>query len=434
MKNTILTVLLLLILASCGDDANPTAPNDKIDPVSKGSIKGYVYDATTELPVSGVRVSTFPITSSTRTDENGRFELLEVSPDLYDLHIIHKDYFAYTSKIKVSDRLTNDIELFITSMESQNNSPDKPTLLYPVDEANIGFKEVKFRWECKDIDNDSIKYDVFFKRIGSEFQLIGNNLTEKTLDHEYDTTGINQYQWYVVAKDNYTFSISDTFSFNYKETVIMDIPNLIGNWKFDGNITDYGPNAYEGTNQNVNFVTDRKNNFEYAASFQGNSSTNSKILLPTSIQLQNQFTISLWIKPLTSLGENGSVGYFECISKWGGSGAGNASWAFGITKGRNLFLSTFSTSATVKATTDIQIDTETWQHIVVTFDGGTATFYINGNNVFTANGMQIPQISNYKVSIGGRQDQLSSYHGFMDDVYLFDRVLSVNEILQLSKE
>jgi hypothetical protein len=434
MKSILLSALLIILLSACGDDDNPTEPTEKADPVVKGTIKGFVYDAISELPISGVRVSTFPITSSTRTDENGEFELLEVSPDLYDLHIIHKDYFAYTSKIKVSDKLTNDIELFITSIESQNNKPDKPTLLYPVDEANIGFDNVMLKWECNDIDNDSLKYDVFFKQVGSEFQLIGNNITSKSLVHQYDTNVTHQYEWYVVAKDNYTFSISDTFSFNYKETIIMDIPNMIGNWKFDGNITDYGPNTYAGSNQNVFFVTDRKNNFEYAATFQGKPGSNSKILLPSSLQLSTQFTISMWIKPMASLGENGSVGYFECISKWGGSGAGKASWAFGITKESSLFLGTYKSNATIKATTNIFVNKEIWQHVAVTFDSGTATFYIDGVNVFTASGMNIPQESSYSVSIGGRQDQLSSYHGAMDDLYIFDRALSVQEILQLSTE
>lgn len=434
MKSIIISTLLLIVLASCGDDANPTAPKDGVDPVLKGSIIGYVYDATTELPVSGVLVSTFPITSSTRTDANGKFELPEISPDLYDLNISHKDYFAYTSKIKVSDRITNDIELFITSIESVNNRPDKPTLLLPLNDNIIGSNVFKFKWECKDIDNDSLKYDVYFRNLGSEFKLIANNIKNKFLNYEYNLNEVDQYQWYVVAKDNYTFSISDTFRFRYKEVVITDIPDLMANWKFDGDATDYGPNGYVSNIQNVLFVTDRKKNVEHAANFTGKSSISSKILLPTSIQLSNEFTISLWIKPSSTLGDNGSTGYYECVSKWGGSGAGKASWAFGITKDSYLFLGTYGTTASIKSTTNILVKTEVWQHIAVTFNNGVATFYIDGNEVFVATGMLIPQVSGYNASIGGRQDQVSSYNGAIDDLYIFERVLSSLEIQKLSQE
>lgn len=433
MKSIIISTLLLLVLASCRDDANPTSPKDDTH-IIKGSIKGYVYDATTELPVSGVIVSTFPITSSTRTDANGKFELPEVSPDLYDLNISHKDYFAYTSKIKVSDQITNDIELFITSLESVNNRPDKPKLLLPADKISIGSGVFKFKWECNDIDNDSLKYDVFFRSIGSDFKLVANNIKTKYFNFEYKLNETDKYQWYVVAKDNYSFSISDTFSFTYKEIVITDIPDLIGNWRFDGDATDYGPNGYVSNIQNVLFVADRNNSIEHAANFTGKSSVSSKILLPTSLQLTSEFTIALWVKPAATLGDNGSVGNFECVSKWGGAGAGKASWAFGITKESYLFLATYGSAATIKPTVNFQIKPEVWQHIAVTFSNGVATFYIDGSQVFEATGMQIPQVSGYNASIGGRQDQMSSYNGAIDDLFLFERALTSLEIQRLSQQ
>ncbi|MFA7326415.1 MAG: LamG-like jellyroll fold domain-containing protein [Candidatus Kapaibacterium sp.] len=432
MKSILLSTLLILVLVSCTDEESPTAPKDDKVTIMKGMIKGYVFDSATDLPVSGAIISTFPITSTTRSDENGKFELPEISPDLYDLNIKHKNYFAYTSKIKVSDQITNNIELFITSMESVNTKPEKPTLLFPSEDFKVSTNKIKFRWEGNDIDNDSLLYDVYFRKMGSDFKSIANNLKSKYYDDEFTFSESEQYQWYVIAKDYYSFSISDTFNFTYKEVVLTDIEDMIGNWKFDGDATDYAPNAYISSMDNVTFVNDRRNNFESAANFFGKSSLKSKVLLPTSLQLRNEFTISLWIKPLASLGENGA-GYYDCISKWGGSGSGKASWAFGITKNSNLFLSTYNTSLTTQATTTIIFPDE-WQHIAVTFINGTATFYINGAEVHVATGMQTPQISGYNASIGARPDQLSSYHGAMDDVYLFDRALSDQEILSLSQE
>ena len=48
--------------------------------------------------------------------------------------------------------------------------------------------------------------------------------------------------------------------------------------------------------------------------------------------------------------------------------------------------------------------------------------------------LQIPQNSTYSASIGGRQDQLSSFHGAIDEVYIFKRALDGSEILKLSVE
>ena len=48
--------------------------------------------------------------------------------------------------------------------------------------------------------------------------------------------------------------------------------------------------------------------------------------------------------------------------------------------------------------------------------------------------MQIPQTSIINLSIGGRADQLSSYHGVIDDLYIFSRELDENEVLSLMEK
>jgi len=55
----------------------------------------------------------------------------------------------------------------------------------------------------------------------------------------------------------------------------------------------------------------------------------------------------------------------------------------------------------------------------------------NVSLIYNANSMEIPQISSYQAPIGARQNQLSSYHGVIDDVYLFERVLTEQELLKL---
>lgn len=427
--------LLLLVLSSCGDDASPTTPKVDIDPPQKGSIKGVVIDSTTNLPISGAIVSTFPITSSTRTNENGNFEILGISPDLYDLYITHKDYYAHTSKIRVSNGLTNDFVILITAMDSANNIPNKPTLLRPSDNFGISFSRIRFQWEGTDQDNDSLLYDIYFRTIGSDFKQIASNIKEENYVFVFQFRESVKYQWYVVAKDKYSTNTSGVFNFHLDKSALIDIPNMIGYWKFDRDTYDYGPNSYLSEMENVDFSPDRKENFESAANFKGKSSMKSNVVLPTSLQLTKEFTIALWVKPNSTspgIGDNNS--YYDCVSKWGDLKIDKASWAFGMNSSTSVFFTTYNNTSTLHTIYSPVLDRGLWQHIAVTFDYGISSIYINGKLISVAKKMNIPQESIYNATIGGRQDNKSAYNGEMDDLYIFDRALSDEEILQLFNE
>ena len=430
MKKLMFLLILGIAFSACGDDDEKiTAPVS--NPVIKGSIKGIVKDRLTEEPIVGAFVTTYPLTSTTKTKEDGTFELPEISPDVYDISITHPDFKAFIEKIKVSDQLTNDIEFTLTSLASLNTPPDIPELIYPRIGDKIGFKTMNFRWEAADLDSDTLIFDIYFGVANTELSIIAENIKGNSFEFEYNFKEETNYEWYIVAKDRYSQSQSESTEFTFREIVLSNIPDLIGYWKLDGEALDYSPNAYNGTIENVIFVDDRENQVKGAAFFKGNSNTNSKILLPETIQLSSSFTISLWIKPDITLGENSNVGYYECVSKWGNS---RSSWAFGINRDSYLFLNTYGSSATIKIATSTKVKANNWQHIAVTFENGSADFYIDGLLIFTAVGLQTPQNSTYKTSIGARQNQLSSFHGAIDEVYLFQRALTESEILKLSKE
>ncbi len=432
MKNIIVSVLLFLFLISCGDDTSPTESTDSRHELI-GSIKGKIIDAVTEEPISGAFIKTSPLSSTTKSNEDGTFLLGTVGPELYDIIITHDDYVEYKEKIRVSADITNDILFTMISKASINNTPNEPEIVYPKSNTDVSSSNLIFRWIGVDMDNDTLRYDVYFGEANAELKLIASDIVQTYFEFNYSFLEGSNYQWKVISKDKYSQTSSKTITFGYKEKVVIDLPGLIANWKFNGDAVDSGIFGYDGVEQNVQYSEDRTGLTNEAAYFNGSKGLNSKILVSNEIQLQTEFSISLWIKPDPSLGENGSVGYFEFISKWGGAGIGNASWAFGITKNSNLFLGTFRLNSTIRIATNIQIKTEMWQHVAVTFNNGTAIFYLNGNQIEIATGMNIPQISNYNLSIGGRQDQLSSYHGSVDDLYIFDRVLSTQEIKELAQ-
>ena len=65
-----------------------------------------------------------------------------------------------------------------------------------------------------------------------------------------------------------------------------------------------------------------------------------------------------------------------------------------------------------------------WQHIAVTFDGATAILYLDGQNVGTTD-FSFGLAENAPVVIGaGYADGQNPFNGTIDEVRLYDHVLS----------
>lgn len=75
-----------------------------------------------------------------------------------------------------------------------------------------------------------------------------------------------------------------------------------------------------------------------------------------------------------------------------------------------------------------------WINLISTFDNGTGKLYMNGELVGELENMDIPQNSSTSLNFGARADNLSTFYGKLDEVYLFNRVLSDEEIHLLSNE
>src|SRR4029078_13386348 len=76
-----------------------------------------------------------------------------------------------------------------------------------------------------------------------------------------------------------------------------------------------------------------------------------------------------------------------------------------------------------------------WQHLVMTFSNGTVKGYMNGQPVaFSANTFKGNEtITNYAygLRIGADSDAANNYTGTLDDVRLYNRVLSDAEVANL---
>jgi len=77
----------------------------------------------------------------------------------------------------------------------------------------------------------------------------------------------------------------------------------------------------------------------------------------------------------------------------------------------------------------------TWEHVVFTFSSGILKGYINGvpvafsTNTFT--GTETVPLQMYGLFIGSDPSKTASFKGNVDDVRLYNRVLSDSEVLAL---
>jgi hypothetical protein len=73
-----------------------------------------------------------------------------------------------------------------------------------------------------------------------------------------------------------------------------------------------------------------------------------------------------------------------------------------------------------------------WVHFVVIADSSSTTYYINGKQVGTKGGAAALNIST-NLKIGCRVSRNEGFMGMMDDVAIWDRVLTADEIAQANK-
>ncbi|MGE0267765.1 MAG: LamG-like jellyroll fold domain-containing protein [Candidatus Omnitrophota bacterium] len=231
----------------------------------------------------------------------------------------------------------------------------------------------------------------------------------------------------------------------FQDMIVND--GLVGYWKLDENASPAVD--YSGYGNNGTWV--------------GNaiSSTNTSGLIhftnPASIDLDGtndyveiadndildlagvtNFTISAWIYP-ESFGESTQG---RIIDKGGGTGPTFGGWVFHIsnlgagghpTNGLVLQLEDSASNNTVGSNNNV-VNINQWQHVAVTRNGSTVTFYVDGVNAGTGSASLIIAPSTDPIRIGIRaSDTDRDFDGFIDEVRIYTHALSDNEILTMAQ-
>jgi hypothetical protein len=205
---------------------------------------------------------------------------------------------------------------------------------------------------------------------------------------------------------------------------------LVAYYPFNGNANDASGNGNNGTVNGASLTQDRLGNANSAYSFNGINNNISFATLP--LTQVDDWTMTAWLKP-ASLNQDGiavSMGY-DTGSFSGGNGyafgmQGPNGYPFYVTPGNQLFgafafIEGFYGGFTFSSTNQ-------WYQVVMMRSAGVTTFYVNG--VGTPDGATSTPLTPTAFTIGS-ENGLRYFNGAIDDVRIYNRAISSNEVSQL---
>ena len=195
-------------------------------------------------------------------------------------------------------------------------------------------------------------------------------------------------------------------------------------YAFEGNALDTSGNGFNGTPTAVTYVAGKVGS--QAAQFNG---TSSYVLIPRSIS--NDFSVAMWIKTTDTAGSAGG-------QWWSGKGlvdgevAGAAAdWGTAIVGGKFVLGVGASTDTTIASS--VSVNDGTWHHVTATRNNtsGAMAVYVDGVLNGSGTGATGTRSAPPSLRIGCIQTGNNFLSGTIDDVHLYDRVLTTNEIAVL---
>ena len=204
---------------------------------------------------------------------------------------------------------------------------------------------------------------------------------------------------------------------------------LVAYYPFNGNAKDESGNGNNGTVNGATLTTDRFGNVGKAYNFDGIS---NYIEIPNSntINFSNYMTISLW---LNSSQLNKSM---RIIDKTTVSSADGYLLDSGSGSNSNENDKIRFVGANGGYVTSNSVDEFKWYHLTLSFENGLIKFYINGvlDKSISATSNTLSS-TNWPLFIGKSTNQSSCncqlFNGIIDDIRLYSRALSSDEITQL---
>ncbi len=205
------------------------------------------------------------------------------------------------------------------------------------------------------------------------------------------------------------------------EDEVFSMPNPIASWRLDENTGTTVADS-SGNNYNLGLVgplTWVKGKFGQALRFNGDDTAVDALTDP--ISEVGAYSISFWVYPNTLTGDDTFFSHY------------NNNWSIFYELG-SIHLCGDTACANIASSNTSVLTTNTWNHVVVTYDGnGTAYFYINGVNQTLDSSTDESNFTDSFIigAYDGNPSYINSIDGVMDEIYVFDSALTHTQIAYL---
>jgi hypothetical protein len=195
---------------------------------------------------------------------------------------------------------------------------------------------------------------------------------------------------------------------------------LVAYYPFNGNANDESGNGNDGTVNGATLASDRFGETDSAYDFDG---VNDYVEILDSPELSgmSELSLSAWVRINEPFSENGVI-----ISKWSPSPRSYVFYfkptADVVRLGMSSHGSTFP---------DKLINIQQWHHLLAVLDGTQITLFLDGNAQSTTSYSGSVPASTMNVLIGKEHDVERYFKGSIDDLRIYDRALSNNEVAEL---
>ena len=202
-------------------------------------------------------------------------------------------------------------------------------------------------------------------------------------------------------------------------------PEMQAYYAFEGNAQDSSGSGNHGTATAVSYATGKVGS--QAAQFNG---TSSYVSIPRSVQ--DDFTVAMWVKTTDYGGWTGANWWSGKGLVDGEVGGGGADWGTALVDGK-FVLGVGSVSADTTIASSVNINDNTWHHVAATRNNtsGAMAVYVDGILRGSGTGATGSRTFPPSLRIGSLQTANNFLNGTLDDVRLYDRILTVGEIAGL---
>lgn len=302
-----------------------------------------------------------------------------------------------------------------------------PQLQSPSDNTQLTSNIVEFNWSAV---NEATSYNLQVSSNADFSTVVLNKSGVETLSYISSLPQtISKYYWRVNAQIENCQSEWSLVRSLYTPQIPLD--GLVAWYPFNGNANDESGNENHGSVFGATLSEDRVGSSNKAYSFDGVNDY-IKITNPSSLNFPDgvSFTVSFFYNP-NSIVTNNS-GFNGLISRFHNNTGPISGWQIGRDANNLRFEAIDPCSFNTLST----LSNGTWIHILQTYDrtNGQVKTYINGilTNTTNCTSINSSMINNYDLKIGVEREGFQFSSGKIDDIAIYNRILTNEEIQVIS--